>query len=315
MENRIKKLVTLLESPRSSEASHLASFQLGELSKEMFGPVVLSLMPVLRHQDEAVRKLGALTLHCCIAKAEVKVISEKLVKRHCTDYSLDDLLDDLRGGLSAESWETKQGSLLGLHALVIEVSLPVSLRASVIDELIYILADDNVADYSADLPVFPVREICAEVLAVIAQGQPEVESRLVQLAETLDNCLGPLMALRLLSSPASFWVLSRWYVLHSLSLSEDVVTEACRIAATLEYPPNFDLEALTTRLSEVMNASDDLSPAVEFIIKALCKLSIETDCGVLSTVDQTPVKGLMLECSKDTLVILRRGGRWTPPLS
>jgi hypothetical protein len=221
MENRIKKLVSLLQCPRSAEASHLASFQLGELFKEMFGPVVQSLLPVLRHQDEALRRLGALTLHGCIAKAEVKVVSEKQGKRHCSDYSLDDLLSNLRGGLSASSWKSVQGSLLGLHALVIEVSLPVSLRAPVIDELIYILADDNVADYSADLPVFPVREICAEVLAVLAQGQPEVESRLVQLAETLDNCLGPLMALRLLSSPASFSVLSRWYVLHSLCLSEE----------------------------------------------------------------------------------------------
>lgn len=58
----------------------------------------------------------------------------------------------------------------------------------------------------------------------------------------------------------------------SLGLSEDIVTEACRIAASLEFPENCSLEELSQKLSVVLDKSDDLSPCVEYIVKALCKL-------------------------------------------
>lgn len=212
MESRVKKLLNLLETTRSSEAAHLAAFQLGEVSKDLFGHVVKHLVPVLLHSEESVRNYAALTLHCCIVKSEVRALSESTLKKPCTDYDLDALLVNLQEALQDRKWEVKHGALLGLNVLFSEVEVPSCLHETLLDEIIQVLKVDRISDYSSDMPLFPVREVAAKALtALVSKGEiSEVEQRLSRLVLEADDCLGPLMALRQLKSSLSFTVLPFW---------------------------------------------------------------------------------------------------------
>mmetsp|Transcript_7962 Transcript_7962/g.15544 ORF Transcript_7962/g.15544 Transcript_7962/m.15544 type:complete len:213 (-) Transcript_7962:4083-4721(-) len=212
MESRAKKLIVLLETTKSPDAAQLASFQLGELAKELFAPILKLLLPLLKHKDENVRNYGANTLSRCIFKSGVKALADQSAKKPCFDYSLEALVSDLRETLMNDAWEAKHGSLLGLNVILSEVELPCELRETLTDELIHILKEDRTADYSSDMPSFPIREVASKALAALitVQQKHEVERRLLDFYGVTSDFLGPLMALRQINSFRCFKVLNNW---------------------------------------------------------------------------------------------------------
>ena len=286
MEGRIKKLKEYIESNKSQELSEIAAFQLGELACEDPELVISEVAPLVFHSTAEVVSSAVLSISQILSKVSYQCVSPSvcltlqnfqtppLKKTHRELQGFQQVLETFRESILSGSWEHKLSASHAVRTILRHNQLCQKCREDLMCRSLLILCQDQVADYSGDLPEYPLRDVSAEIIALAKEPTNSKELERV-LCEMLQEAQpqGPLLALRLCKF-ASSEVYEK--VKACLGGPEDVVTEACKILSELQINRDQSLEDF---LGELIEKADDLSGYLVYALKVLEKL-VKIGCKV-----------------------------------
>ncbi|CAG9324841.1 MOT1 [Blepharisma stoltei] len=284
MEGRVKKLIDCITSNKSFELSQIASFQLGELSKDDSDLVCEEVSNLFYHVNWDVRIAAGLALSQILQKIQCLCITsassfklenlnlsyeepDPSKKRNLELNGFQKLLEKSREKMLIGSWDEKHGACIAMKELVNSHFLCKECLEDAICRCLVIIGKDQVADYAEDLPEYPLRDLASDIISISKSAVREeaLENFLSQLIEVTEP-QGPLICLR---KSKIYTQKAYKNIKNCLAQSEDIVLEACHYLT--KYPLDQDQE-LVDILCNIIIESDDLSASLKYAIQVVDKL-------------------------------------------
>lgn len=118
-------------------------------------------------------------------------------KRHLELNGFQRLLDISRQKMMTGSWDEKHGACLALKEMAVSRVLCQECLEDALCRALIIISKDQVADYTDDLPVYPLRELASDIVATsqYAVNKNLLEDSLAYLLE-ISEPQGPLICMR-----------------------------------------------------------------------------------------------------------------------
>lgn len=287
MEARVVKLIECIEANKSRELSQIAAFQLGQLAREHPEGLLERLSKLFFNKNDEIQLSAALAFsevianipfECTPSENNLKIsnlasIPSSPVKRpKVSEDPSTSILHSFRSLIIDGTWEEKYGSCLAFKVLLKNRKLCKECEEDTICRVIIAISQDQSADFSSDLPEFPLRKIGAETIS-LASGTLSKYLEDAILEYFFTNPLAVLLCLR----KGKFYTKKSYEaVLKVLDFEnkEDCITEACHYLAKFPLKDMIQdneerFDELVQKLVKIINISDSLSAFIKYAIKVL----------------------------------------------